>query len=149
VLAVYPCRPGFAYAVLEGRDRLVDWAVAQLGTDRDDEFSRRLEALIEKYGPQLVVFEDCSTGRRSEKTRRRIEAGIGLSKYLDLQTMLLSPGETRRALDLPLKASKHDVVARVVKHFPELFRKTPNQAIWQRDPRMNLFDAVALCFAAT
>lgn len=148
VFSVYPCRRGFAFAVLEGRDRLVDWNVAQLGFDTDDEFVRRLHALIEKYRPQLVVLEDCSTGRRGEKTQRRIEAGLGLSKYLDLQTILLSPGEMRTALELPLRASKHDVAARVVHHFPELARKTPKRAIWQRDPRMYLFEAVAHCLAA-
>ena len=95
VLSIYPCRRGFAFAVLEGRDRLVDWNVAQLGIDIDGEFVRRLQALIEKYRPRLVVFEDCSTGRRGEKTQRRIEAGLSLSRYLDLRTILLTPGETK------------------------------------------------------
>jgi len=148
VLSIYPCRRGFAFAVLEGRDRLVDWNVAQLGIDIDGEFVRRLQALIEKYRPRLVVFEDCSTGRRGEKTQRRIEAGLSLSRYLDLRTILLTPGETRKALALPLTASKHDVAARVVDQFPELARKTPKRTIWQRDPRMYLFDAVAHGLAA-
>ena len=148
VLSVYPCRLGFAYAVLERKDRLVDWDVAKLGVDTDEEFRDRLQALIEKYQPRLVAFEDCTSGRRSEKTRARIEAGLGLAKYLDLRTTLISPGETRRALDLSLRATKHDVAGCVARHFPELARKTPKQTIWQRDPRMNLFDAVALCFAA-
>jgi len=149
VFSIYPCRRGFAYAVLEGRGRLVDWDVAQLGVDTDDEFLDRLQALIDKYTPQLVAFEDCSGGRRSEKSQARIEAGLGLANYLDLRTTLVSPGETRKALGLSQRATKHDVAARLARHFPELVRKTPKRMIWQRDPRMNLFDAIALCLAAS
>lgn len=148
VLSVYPCRAGFAFAVLEGRDWLIDWGVAQLGVDTDGEFRNRLHALIARYQPQLVAFEDCSNGRRSQKTQGRIEVGLGLSKYLDLQTILVSPGETRNALDLPQGATKHEVATRVARHFPELVRKTPKRMIWQRDPRMYVFEAVALALAA-
>jgi hypothetical protein len=148
VLSVYPCRSGFAYAVLEGRERLVDWDVAQLGVDTEEEFRSRLQALIDKYHPQLVAFEDCSNSRRGDKTQERIEAGLGLAKVLDCRTVILSPDERRRALDLSLNATKHDIADRVATHFPELVRKAPKRTIWQRDPRMNLFDAVALGFAA-
>jgi len=149
VLSIYPCRRGFAYAVLEGTGRLVDWDVAQLGVDTDDEFRDRLQALIDKYQPHLVAFEDCSSGRRSEKSQARIEAGLGLAHYLDIRTTLISPGEVRNTLGLSLRATKHDVASHLARRFPELVRKTPKRTIWQRDARMNLFDAIALCLAAS
>jgi hypothetical protein len=49
---------------------------------------------------------------------------------------------------LPLTAPKHDVSNRLLKIFPELTRKAPRKRIWQRDPRMILFDAIAMCVAA-
>lgn len=127
---------------------MVDWGVAQLGEDSDAEFCRRAEALIEQYRPNVLVLEDDSNVRRGQKTQGRIEAGHGLAKILDIETLVVGPGDLREALDLALTATKHNIAARIVEIFPELARKTPRKRIWQRDPRMRLFDAVALALAA-
>ena len=151
VLALYPRRTGFAYAVLEGRERLVDWGQAKLATDTDDEFRTRAEWFIRQFKPTIVALEDCSNTRRGERTRARIEAALGIAKFSDtrmLATILLSPAEVRGAVALPPEAAKRELVEKIVEYFPELYRLKPRKRIWQRDPRMYVFEAVALALAA-
>jgi hypothetical protein len=83
----------------------VEWGVAQLGRNSDEEYRRRVETIIEQYKPTHIAFEDYANGRRGEKAQRRIEVGLGLAKFLDLQTSLVAYGDVRTVFDLPLTAS--------------------------------------------
>ena len=149
MLAVYPRTTGFAYAVVEGRKRLVDWGQLKLGVNTDEEFRLRLEELIVgPNSPTMMVLEDCSNTRRGERTRSRIETALGAAQSFNLETLLISPAEVRVALQLPTDASKHVLVERVIELFPELLHSKPNRRIWQHDPRMYVFEAVTLCLAA-
>jgi hypothetical protein len=148
VLSVFPSRLGFSYAVLEGHDCLVEWDAAQLGKHTDEEFGNRVEEIIKRFKPTLLTCEDCAGTRRGEKAQRRVEAVIRLAKLLDIDTLVVSPADIDVALDLPRGSSKHEIAMRIVQIFPELARKAPRRRIWQRDPRMNLFEAVALGLAA-
>lgn len=147
VLSIFPLRLGFSYAVLEGGMRLVDWGVARLGRQNDTEFRRRVAAMIDGSRPSIVVCEDASNSRRGDKARRRVEIAIEAAGFGGVSVKLASTDDVRIALGLGNKASKQEVVDQLVRRFPELRWRAPSNRIWQRDPKMNLFEAVALATA--
>ena len=149
MLGIYPHRLGFSYAILEGERRLVDWGTAQLGQRDDEEFRARLATVIEINRPTLLVCEDLTEDRRGATVRKRVDVAIGLARSLSLRNLARDRGDIRLTLELDVRASKHDVADRLVELFPELTRHRPRRRIWQRDPRMRLFEAVALCYAAS
>ena len=149
VLSVFPTRTGFAYALLEGGVRLVDWGTMTLGVRSDAEYCARLEELVRQYSPWMVAVEDYSNTRRGQMARARIEVTLECAQFNDVHTTSISPGEARQVLGLPLRASKHHVALRLIELFPELSRKSPRRAIWHRDARMDVFESVALSVAAT
>lgn len=147
VLAIFPLRLGFSYAVLEGRMRLVDWGVARLGRQTDPEFRRRVAGTIEDVKPNVVVCEDESNPRRGEKARRRAGIAIEAARFLGVLVRRASASDVRSALELGHKASKQEVADRLVLWCPELSWRAPRNRIWQRDPKMNVFEAIALAAA--
>ena len=147
VLSIFPLRLGFSYAVLEGGMRLVDWGVARLGRQTDTEFRRRVAATIEGSRPTTVVCEDDSNPRRGETARRRAGIAIQAADFVGVPVKLASTDEIRSALGLGNKASKQEVADQLVRRFPELSWRAPSNRIWQRDPKMNLFEAVAMAAA--
>ena len=146
-LSIFPLRLGFSYAVLEGGTRLVDWGVARLGRQNDSEFQRRVAATIEGSRPTIVVCEDDSNPRRGEKARRRARIAIEVAAFLGVPVTLASAGQVRSALGLANKASKQNVADELIRRFPELSWRAPRNRIWQRDPKMNVFEAIALAVA--
>ena len=147
VLGIYPHRLGFSYAILEGERRLVDWGTAQLGRRDDQEFRARLAMIIESNRPTLLVCEDLAADQRGATARRRVGVAVGFARSLSLKCVVRRPQTIRVALGLDGRASKHDVADRLIELFPELMRLRPRRRIWQRDSRMRLFEAVALCCA--
>lgn len=150
ILSLYPRTSGFAYAVLEGKHRLADFGQVSLGTGAEMEFCDRVEELLDRFKPNLVVLEDQAAGRRAERARSRVEAALRVVELRDVRTVLLSPGEVRMALGLSVRASKHEVAAEIATRFrKELTRSIPTKRIWQIDPRIYVFEAVALALAAS
>ena len=146
-LSIFPLRLGFSYALLEGGTRLVDWGVARLGRQNDTEFQRRVATTIEESRPTILVCEDDSNRRRGETARRRAGIAIEVAVFLGVPVTLASAGQIRSALGLHNKASKQKVADELVRRFPELSWRAPLNRIWQRDPKMNVFEAIALAVA--
>jgi len=72
-IAIDPTRRGFAFAVLEGSDGLLDWGAVRVPRSRRGQgFVERLELLIERYSPRLLVVEDCRDTRRGRRACRWI-----------------------------------------------------------------------------
>jgi hypothetical protein len=148
VLGVYPCQTGFGFAVVEPRRGLIDWGEAELGRNVDDEFIERVVWQIRRCLPGMLAIEDWTNSLRGERTRRRTRAAVALAKRLGLATVVLSRMELRNALQLGPDATRHDVADRMCDFHPELTHQKPSRAIWKKDPRMNVFAAVALATAA-
>ena len=125
----------------------MDWGTAQLGRRDDEEFRARLARVIEINRPTLLVCEDHTEDQRGAAARHRVALAIGLARSIRLRNMVRHRCAVRLSLQLDVRASKHDVANRVIELFPELARLRPKRSIWQRDPRMRLFEAVALCCA--
>lgn len=152
VLAIDPSPRGFGYAVLEGRTRLVDWGLVHVRADKNAESLRRLAALARLYSPQTLVLEDCAAAdcRRRARARALI---IDMAAYADragLRVHALPWSTVRQAIGASHRASKEAIAATIASVFPEVRdRLPPHRKTWMsEDPRMSLFDAIALCLAA-
>ena len=146
ILAIDPSTKGFGFALLEGKGRLIDWGVARLYSNSDEEFVARLDTIIDRYRPSDIVVEDLSHTRRGERAKRRIEAAIGYARLREVHPTLASRGEVRTCLGLGTHATKHEAAIRIVELFPELgMLLPPKRKPWMsEDERMNVFDAVGL-----
>lgn len=64
ILAIAPASRGFGYALLEG-ERLVLWGVRSVTEDKNDKCVAKVEDLIIRYQPEVMVLEDtAATGSR-------------------------------------------------------------------------------------
>lgn len=66
-LAIDPTTSGFGFVVLEGSERLVDWGLGRLEKPEDSLFEKRIEKLLDRVAPQLLVLEDMEDSRRGER----------------------------------------------------------------------------------
>lgn len=148
-LGIYPCQTGFGFAVIERGRGLVDWGEAELGRDSDEEFVRRVRLQIERSSPALLALEKTSDTSRGAKAKRRVDAALALATHLCLKSVELSPYEVREGLSVTAGATKHDLVDQLCEMYPELTRQKPVRSIWKRDPRINVFNAVALAVGAS
>lgn len=137
--------------MLEGGNHLIDWGVARLYSKVDEEFLVRVDAIINRYKPTIIAFEDVSGTHRGERAAKRINDLVGYAALLDIERALVSRGEVRTALGLPYEATKYEVAKRIVTLFQELEATLPPpRKPWQtEDERMNVFDAVGLALGAT
>src|SRR2546425_6495551 len=77
VLAIDPITRGFGFAVLDGPKLLVDWGVrATKPSPKPVERSlREIARLLESYGPDRIIVEDCleARSRRGRRSQRLIQ----------------------------------------------------------------------------
>src|ERR1041384_7216621 len=82
VFAVDPYTRGIGFAVLEGRNKLIDWGLKEARVEKHVRCLRLTEDLIDKYQPDVVVFEDIhdENCRRCSRVRELIQAIERLTK---------------------------------------------------------------------
>src|SRR5882672_9399678 len=80
ILAIAPSTRGIGFAVMEGQATLVDWGVQLVKGDKNARSLERVEALIDHYHPEVLVVEDHTTTRRSDRIRELGQQIITLGK---------------------------------------------------------------------
>ena len=76
-LAIDPITWGYGFAILDGPQDLIDWDLQ--GTSRREEprerwCLRQIGVLIDRYGPDRIVVEDCLDARSRRGKRSRTAA---------------------------------------------------------------------------
>jgi len=148
VLAIDPTTKGFAYALLEGPSLLIDWGLTQVEGRKHSNCLLRLEKLIERYAPDVLVLEDYrgAGSRRCTRIKRLIRSAAILARRDQLQTKQFSRGRVRRFFSPTAVPTKQAIATAVAERFPELAPRLPRiRKPWMsEDERMSIFDAVAL-----
>jgi hypothetical protein len=149
VLAIDPTTKGFAFVIFEGSDLLLDWGLSDVKPDRKNALClMRIESLLSRYVPDVVVLEACD-GRGSHR-RRRVRSLIrsirGLAARKGFRSRAFSRAEIRRAFAALAKATKHPIAVEIAQRFPELTARLPRvRKPWMsEDERMSIFDAAAM-----
>jgi hypothetical protein len=147
VLGIYPCQTGFGFAVIERKRGLIDWGETELGRNTDQEFADRLAQLIRYCLPASLAIEECAGTARGARAKQRVKIARSVSRRRGMTVHALSATTVRRGMSLAPDAPKHALADRLCEIYPELLRHKPRFNVWARDPRMNVFYAVALATA--
>lgn len=149
ILAIDPTTSGFAFIVLEGGVRLVDWGVARVWAESDNEYLARIEAIVERYSPACLVVQDTTQSRRGPRARRRIALLLRYAKSVEMAATSVSWEAVRQAIGQGVN-TKYEIASAIASRFPELAAHLPHRRrAWENeDPRMNIFDATAFALAA-
>ena len=149
ILAIAPSTRGFGFAVLEGRETLVDWGVKTVKGDKNIQSLAKVEDLIAHYQPGTLVLEDTSAknSRRSPRIRKLCQQIIKMASNRKVSIKLFSRDQVMKTFILDGRGTKHALAEIIAKRFPEELgsRLPPERKPWMsEDSRMNIFDAVAL-----
>lgn len=148
-LALDTTSSGFAFAVIQGEDTLLDWACSGVSKKTPEMWRGRVEKLLARYAPDLLVLPGLEDPRRGAWAKRFTleigsvahERGIAVRRVSrrDVQERFAESGTT-----------KHEIAGAVARLFPELApRLPPQRKPWMsEDRRMSIFDAVSFALAA-
>lgn len=151
-LAIDPTSRGFGYAVIEDSERLIDWGIVHVRTDKLVGCLKRISGLIKFHQPTRLVTEDVSA--KGSRRCARVKALIGeirkFSHDHDLDLVAVSPSEVRHAFNAERVMNKHQIAEEIASHFAELRPHLPERrkCYNSEDERSSIFDAVALWWAS-
>jgi hypothetical protein len=147
VFAVDPSTHGFGYAVFEGPARLVDWSAIDIRKDKERATLAKLEALLRRFEPDLLVVENCAhrSSRRGQRIALLAHAMLATARRLGVKGHALPVAHVYRHFAKSGARNKHEIAAALATRFPGLLlRLPPKRKPWQsEDSRMSIFDAAA------
>ncbi len=140
---------GFAFAVLEGREILIDWACSQVSKEKPQAWHARVDKLLTRYQPDLVVLADVEESRRGRWAKRFTFDIVSLANAHGIDVRRVSRPEVREKF-ADSGTTKHEIAVAVTRLFPELTSRLPRQRKpWMsEDRRMSIFDAVSFALVA-
>jgi hypothetical protein len=148
-MSIYLNSRGFAYALFEGPSAPRDWAVVEVrGEHRRERTLQRIDALLWKYRPDLLILQDISRlGTPRPRHIRWLNDAIAQAAARNRVPQKQISRETVRQhfayLGKPTKAA---IAAAIAKYVPALerFLPPPRKAWMSEHARMGIFDAAAL-----
>lgn len=140
VISIDPTGNGLAYAVIEGGDYLVDCGLAVGRSARV--FKERVDALCDRFRPNILVCERELGSKRGPKARRRIVMAVAVAAERQIPTCKVSRLEVQTLFD---GAPKHEIATAITQYFPGLLHRLPHKRSlgMPEDERMNVFDAIS------
>jgi hypothetical protein len=147
-LAIDPTTSGFGFVVLEGSERLVDWGLGRLERPDDSLFEKRIEKLLDRVAPQVLVLEDMEDSRRGERAIAWARLAQMCATKRGIKVERISRAEVSERFASSGK-SRWEVGLAISCFFPELAPSLPKKRrIWEsEDRRMTIFTAAS--FALT
>jgi Holliday junction resolvasome RuvABC endonuclease subunit len=151
VLAVDPGTRGFGYAVFESPKRLVDWGTKDIRKDKEQVTLVKVEELLRRFEPDVLVVEDCAhvSSRRNRKFTLLIGRMLATARALGIEGHVLPLALVYQHFAKRGARNKQEIASALAQRFAALaLRLPPKRKPWQsEDPRMSIFDAVALGYA--
>jgi len=153
ILAIALSSEGFGFAVIEGKDTLVDWAVTYTTGNKNAAAIAKVKKLLDHYNPRALVLEDTAASgfRRARRIRALAQRIVALADARKVKSVMLSRPQIRRQFFGDDLGSKDELASLIAERFPdELGRRLPpKRKNWQsQDHRMLIFEAVAIGLTA-
>lgn len=147
ILSLDPTSKGFVFALLEGQDRLVEWGHANVFADNEKEWLARVEELVQRVEPRLIVLETTIGTKRRERAKRLIAATRKLAGSMRIATNSVRRIDVLEAFGSP--TNKWELAVIISKWFPELTPQLPEKRkLWQGENlNIRVFEAVAVALA--
>ena len=148
ILAIDPCPAGFGFAVLEDPTRLVDWGVAEVWSKSQRAFLARVEALVDRYAPSLIVLETIGNSTRRKRAAQLTSMVVRYAASRRISVVRVQRDQVRKAFGG--NSTKHDVAVAIASVFPELTSRLPSKRrLWESEKeQMNVFDALSFALTA-
>jgi hypothetical protein len=150
VLAIAPVSRGFAYALFESVDGLVDWSNKEVRrvADKNAQCLVFIERLLRLHRPPIVALGDW----RDPRSRRSLRIRLLLARIADHAAATGIVVATYRRADVAAvfegqgARTKYDIARAAARLLPELAVRVPSRRRpWQSERyQMAIFDAVAL-----
>jgi hypothetical protein len=149
VLAIHPTSRGFGWVLFETALKPVDWGLATVRVKRSAESLRRFERLLDRYKPQVVVFEEFGEhpARRADRIQALCHRMIALAGSRGLYTPVYSRDTVRETFEQSGAQTRRDIALSIAEQIEVFRRRLPRARKYQgesEDVRQSLFDAVAL-----
>ncbi len=148
IVSIELTAPGFAFAILEGPERLIDWGGREVHGDVSV-FLDKFRRLLERYRPDALVLEEPAGSRRGERGREWLAWAEDLASKRGLGLHTIASEEFRWRVPL-MRKNRHAVAAAIAGQFPQLRPALPDKRRpWQAEPaRIAVFVAIARALAA-
>lgn len=151
-LAIDPTTSGFGFVVLEGSKRLVDWGLGCLATPDDALYQKRIEKLLDRVQPQLLILEDMRDSRRGDRAIAWAQLAATCARKRGITVEKVNRAEVSKHFASSGK-TRWEIGVAISRRFPELAPSLPKKRrIWEsEDRRMAIFAAAsfALTFLST
>jgi len=152
ILAIAPSTSGFGLAVVEGINTLADWDSKRVRKDKNNGCMAQVEKAIARYQPDVLVLEDSlqKENRRSPRIKALMKRIMALAKKRGVQVTVLPRKDVRAVFFSDGLGTKDALAKLVAERFPEELARhlPPKRREWMsEDPRMAMFEAVALALA--
>jgi hypothetical protein len=149
VLAIHPTSRGFGWVLFEAALKPVDWGLATVRVKRSADALRRFERLLDRYKPQVVVFEEFTEhpARRAVRIQALCRRMIALASGRGLYTPVFSRDTIRETFESSGAQTRRDIALSIAERIELFRRRLPRERKYQgesEDVRQSLFDAVAL-----
>jgi Holliday junction resolvasome RuvABC endonuclease subunit len=149
VLAIHPFARGFAFALMETPLSPVDWGIKEIrGKQWNAHGFAAIQQLIRRSRPDVLVFKDYADAavRRSKRVQRlrRSITGYAIAECLDIRRY--TRAEIRACFEGVGASSRYEIAQAIAAAIHAFEHRLPRaRKLWEpEDPRMYLFDAVAL-----
>lgn len=134
---------GFAFGVLEGPERLIDWGSRRVKGDVST-FLSKLGRVVDRYRPDGIVLEEPAGSRKGLRAR----SWLAWAEQLAVDRGLKAYPIERQILVSTVKiygSTKHELACAIAEAFPELELHLPDRRKpWESEPRaLAMFVAVA------
>lgn len=151
VLAIFPSRIGFGFAVFRGPWVPLDWGQRRVrGTKRgkNKQSLAQVSEIIEWYRPDVIVLEDYAGegSRRTKRIQELIQDIDALAAEKKIRTYSYSRALIRECFSEFGAWTKQEIAGAIAESLPVFASLVPPvRKIWMAEhPRMNVFDAVSL-----
>jgi hypothetical protein len=148
ILSLAPCVQGIGYIVFDGSRQPVDWGVKWARTEKNKIGMTHVAALIKKYQPDKLVFEDhrAEGSRRATRIADLLDTIAALAQQQQIETTRLSRARIRQHFRADDAATKFQIAKTIAAKLPELAPRLPlERKIWLPEhANMSIFDAAAL-----
>lgn len=156
VLAVHPYSRGFGWVLFKGPIAPADWGVVEIKTDRNARCLARIEEIMRRYEPSVLVLEqfDRRPARRGVRVKALCAAIVHLAANRGVELSVYSRAVIRTCFVSVGAQTRYEIAKAIALHI-DAFRRhlPPTRRAWQsEDCRQCLFDAGALAmthFAVT
>jgi len=148
VLSIELTRRGFAFAVLESSENLIEWGGRRVTGDLSH-FLAKVETLVGVYRPDVLVVEEPAGSRRNSRGQERLAWMEQYAADHGIRHRAVSRQDLANGFP-DSDGRRHPVAIRVSRLFPELAQRLPPpRRPWHSEaPAMGVFIAVARGHAA-